>query len=304
MHLRRIGLIGAIAGLVFVLAACSATTGTPTTSSGSGASSTASGSTAATTPSSTSANPSGSASASLSSPMASPTGQAVSLATAFKNLQDQNSYVMTATLDNVGGTFAQMTGDMSHMTLRIERSGNDRHLKVTNGKGDTVFQLWQVNGSVWADLGSGPTKIGSNNVLVSQFSAMLLSDQQLIDAFSSSSPNWQVVGSDTLNGTAANVLTSQYTIDGSRGALFHANGNARVDAKMWVAQSGNYLLKAQFTFSGNGAGGASSTAVPSFFGTPIPGAPMNATATSNGGGQVTIDVTQIGQVQSIQAPSS
>lgn len=241
----------------------------------------------------------------MASPSESTSGQAVTLATAFKNLQNQNSYVMTATLDNIRGPFTQMTGDTSHMTLRIERSGNDRHLSVENSKGDTVFQLWQVNGSIWADLGSGPTRIGSNNAMVTQFTRMLISDQQMIDAVRPSSANWQVAGNDTVNGTPAIVETAKYTVNGSNSMMFHANSNGTVDSRMWVAQDGNYLLKAQFTFEGSGAASASGSAVSSLVGTPIPGVESaTASATANGTGQITIDVTQVGQVQSIQPPSS
>ncbi len=291
MNKRRLGLVGAILSLVFVLAACSTTAGTATTSTGSSTGSNEATSTSSSVGTTTA----------FGTPVASPssnTGEAVSLATAFSNLKNQNSYVMTAKLSNLQGTFASIPGVTEQSTVKVERSGSDQHLTITSNDGNTVFQVWQVGDQVWADIGSGPVKVSKDNSMVAQFLAMVSADQQIVNSLESKDANYQVTGTDSVNGTQTNVETAQYEMsqDNNQSMFFSSDGGANVDAKIWVAQNGGYLLQGNFTISANGS--ASSPA-----GSAIMGTPMSSTPSANGSADVMITVSQVGQVQSIQAPS-
>jgi len=301
MNKRRLGLFGAFIGLVFVLAACSSTAGTVTTSTGSSGVSGLATSTATSTGSPNAFATPTESGAGFGSPIASPsstTSGPVDLATAFSNLKSQNSYVMTATLSNLQGTFASIPGITEQSTVKIERSGTDQHLTITSNDGNTVFEVWQVGDQVWADIGSGPVKVSKDNAMVAQFLAMVNADQQIVNSLESNDANYQVTGSDTVNGMQANVETAQYamTQSSSNSMFFSDSGNGNVDSKIWVAQNGGYLLKGDFTISGNGS--ASSAA-----GSAMMGTPMSSTPSANGSAEVTVNVSKIGEVQSIQPPS-
>ncbi len=303
MNKRRLGLVGAFISLVFVLAACSTAAGTATTSTGSSTGSNEATSTSTSVGSSNAfGTPTvGGSGSGFGTPMASPSsssGETVNLATAFSNLKSQNSYVMTAKLSNLQGTFASIPGVTEQSTIKIERSGNDQHLTITSNDGNTVFQVWQVNDQVWADIGSGPVKVSKDNSMVAQFLSMVSADQQIVNSLASKDANYQVTGTDSVNGTQTNVETAQYAMTqaNNQSMFFSSNGDANVDAKIWVAQDGGYLLQGNFTISANGS--ASSPA-----GSAMMGTPMSSTPSANGSAEVMINVSQVGQVQSIQPPS-
>ncbi len=303
MNKRRLGLLGAFISLVFVLAACSTSAGTATTSTGSSTGNNQATSTS-TSNGTTNANGTpivGDTGSGFGTPMASPSttsGQTVNLTTAFSNLKSQNSYVMTAKLSNLQGSIASIPGVTEQSTIKIERSGNDQHLTITSNDGNIVFQVWQVGDQVWADIGSGPVKVSQSNSMVAQFLAMVSADQQIVNSLESQDASYQASGTDTVNGTQANVETAQYqmTQANNQSMFFSSNGDANVNAKIWVAQDGAYLLKGDFTISANG--NASSPA-----GSAMMGTPMSSTPSASGSAEVTLNVTQVGQVQSIQPPS-
>ncbi len=292
MNKRLFGLVGMLLSLVFVLAACGTSTLSTTSTNGQG------------TPIAGSSNALGTPVArgtnTMATPGASPMAtQTTNLAAAFSNLQSQNSYVMTAKLSNVQGTFANFTGKLQNATLKVERSGNDRHMTITDNNGNTLFQLWQVNGSVWADLGSGPTKIASNNSMVSQFVSMLGYEQQIINSLESKDANYAVIGTQSVNNMQTVVENARYQLNAKTNSnMFFNNANGTVESKIWVSQSGNYLVRADFVVSA----AASNTATPTS-GTPVSSTMTGGTPTAVGSAQVMINVTNIGQVQSIQPPS-
>jgi hypothetical protein len=237
---------------------------------------------------------------STGSPMASPSsqsGESTGLAAAFSNLQDQQSYIMTAKLSNLQGSFAKIPGIGEQSTVKIERSGKDQHLTIMSNDGHTTFEVWQIGDQVWANIGSGPVKVSKDNTVVAQFVSMLSADQQIIESFESTDATYTSAGTDTVNGIQTNVETATYTMARSKNNMFFSGDeNGTVTSKIWVAQDGNYLVQGEFTI--NGSGSASSPA-----GSAMMGTPMSASPSAGGSAEVTVNVTQIGQVQSIQPPS-
>lgn len=291
MNKRPLGLFGAFFGLIFVLAACSGSSNPSTTSSAGSSSVLSTPARTSTTSSATTPTTAREASPYVRA-SSSPSSGAIDLATAFKNLQKQNSYAMTIKFTHVEGTFATIPGVTSQSTVKVERSGKDQHLAVVSSTDHTVFELWQIGGQVWVNIGAGPVKVAKDNSMVASFVAMLGADQQLMNSMESNQATYQVSGTDTVDGTQATVETAQYTASHTGDSMFLPNNErATVNSKIWVAQDGNYLLKGQFSVSGNAGA------------TPASGMTTAGSPSATGAAQVMVSVSQVGKVQSIQPPS-
>ncbi len=293
MNKRRFGLFGAFIGLIFVLAACSGSSGTPDAAGSVSTSTSGSTSTLATPTMSNDRGATVSSAASpFASPAASPASNAIDLATAFKNLQNQNSYVMTVKFTHVEGTFASIPGVTSQSTVKVERSGKDQHLTVISTSGQTAFELWQIGGQVWVNIGAGPVKVAKDNSMVAGFVAMLGADQRVMNAMESNQATYQVTGTETVDGTQATVETARYAMSHTGDNMFFSNNeNTMVNSKIWVAQDGNYLLQGQFSISGNAGA------------TPVAGTTSVGSPSASGAADVMVSVSQVGKVQAIQPPS-
>jgi len=260
LQIRRIGFISLMLCLVTVLAACGGSKKAATsTASGGNSTATASGSVPNTPP--------------------------VDLATAYQNLINQQSFVMTAKLSNLEGSLAKLPGITDPTTIKIERAGNDRHVQVITSTNRTLFELWRVNNQLYVNIGLGATKTSENDSIVKQFLPLLDADTQIVKGLASVNATYAVTGTAKVNGVQTNVEHAQYNLAQVAGSIFSTGANTNVDATISVAQSGSYLVKADLTLHEGAAG------------TPVAG-----TATTNSGAHVVIDITKIGTLKAIAAP--
>jgi hypothetical protein len=232
---------------------------------------------------STAAN-SGSPSATSSTPTA-PNTPPVDLPTAYQNLVNQQSFVMTAKLSNLKGSLAKLPGITDPTTIKIERAGNDRHVQVITSTNRTLFELWRVNGQLYVNIGLGATKTSETDPIIKQFLPLLDADTQIVNALGSRDATYTVTGTEKVDGVQSNVEQAQYNLNQAGGSVFSTGANTKVGAKIWVAQSGAYLVRADLVLS-EGASGS----------------PVTGTATASNGANVVIDITQIGQLKAIEAP--
>jgi hypothetical protein len=257
---RRIGLISLMLCLVTLLAACSGSKHAATsTASGGDSAATSSGSVPNTPP--------------------------VDLATAYQNLVNQQSFVMTAKLSNLQGSLAKLPGITDPTTIKMERAGNDRHVQVITSTNRTLFELWRVNNQLYINIGLGATKTSENDSIVKQFLPLLDADTQIVNALASGKTTYSITGTARVNGVQSNVEQARYDLAQVPGSIFSTGANTTVDAKISVAQSGSYLVKADLTLSERASG-----------------SPVAGTATTNSGAHVVIDITQIGTLKAIKAP--
>ena len=260
MKTRRFGLICLTLCLMIVLAACG----------GSKKAATA-----------TTAGSNGTATSTVSTPNT----PSVDLATAYQNLVNQQSFVMTAKLSNLKGSLAKLPGITDPTTIKIERAGNDRHVQVMISTGRTLFELWRVNNQLYVNIGLGATKTSENDSIVKQFLPLLDADTQIVNALASGKETYSVTGSAKVNGVQSNIEHAQYDLAQVTGSIFSTNANTTVDATISVAQSGDYLVKADLTLSESAVG-----------------SPAAGTSTANSGAHVVIDITKIGSLKTIAAP--
>src|SRR6185312_8133454 len=228
---------------------------------------------------------SSSAGTSATSVSSAPNTPAVDLATAYQNLVDQQSFVMTAKLSNLQGSLAKLPGITDPTTIKIERAGNDRHVQVIISTNRTLFELWRVDGQLYLSIGLGANKTSDDDPIVKQFLPLLDADTQIVNALSKRDATYTVTGSEKVNGIQCTIEQAQYSLAETGGSIFSTGPNTQVDTKIWVAQSGNYLVKADLTLHDGGDGTAAAS-----------------TATSNGGAHVVIDITKIGTLKTIEAP--
>ncbi len=282
MFRKQIGFVGVLLSLVFVLAACTVeTTATPSSSTGTGV--------LASPPSE-----------SLSSPMASPASdlQATSLKQAVANLHDLDSYVMTIKLTNIQGSLSALTASLNSGTLKIVRNGQNRHVTAVNANGDTVFQLWNVNGTRYADIGNGPTQITPSNVFLNELISAYGTNLNMFDSLETSSANYQVTGAATYNGVPSKVELAEYQISTQGGkSLLFGNMNGTVTSLIWVAKDGNYLMKGDFKFNSTGQANVSGTPVSAVTGN-------NGTPVANSSAEAVVEISQVNSAPQIQAPAS
>lgn len=252
MNPRRIGVIGLLLSLMLVLAACGGSNHDATSTAGSDSTS----------------------STSISG------AQPVGLADAYQKLVDQKSFVMTAELSNLKGSLASLPGITDPTTIKIERTGADRKVQVLTSSGRALFKLWRVDGQLYIDFGLGPTKSSADASPVKQLAPLLDADQQIINGLAAQNATFTVTGASKVNGVQSNIETARYDLSQSADSIFSTGANTTVDAKIWVAQEGSYLTKADLTLSESGS----------------------STAAANGGAHVVIDVTDIGKTPAIKAP--
>jgi hypothetical protein len=206
--------------------------------------------------------------------------QAVGLADAYQKLVDEKSYVMTAELSNLEGSLASLPGITDPTTVKIERTGADRKVQVITSSGRALFKLWRVNGQLYVDFGLGPSKSSADASPVKQLAPLLDADQQIINGLAAQDATFTVTGAAKVNGVKSNIETAHYDLSQAADSIFSASANTTVDAKIWVAQDGGYLTKADLTLSEAGS----------------------STADANAGAHVVIDVTDIGKAPAVKAP--
>jgi hypothetical protein len=209
-----------------------------------------------------------------------PSAQPVALADAYQHLIDQKSFVLTAELSNLSGSLASLPGITDPSTVKIERSGADRKVQLLTSSGRALFKLWRVNGQIYIDFGFGPSKSSIDESPAKQLAPFLDADQQIVKGLSAQNATFTVTGAQKVNGVQSNVETASYDLSQSTDSIFASGANTKVDAKIWVAQKGAYLTKADLTLSGSG----------------------NGTAEAGSGPHVVIDVTDIGKASTIKAP--
>jgi hypothetical protein len=249
---RRLGIICVILSLLLVLTACGGSNNDATVTAGSdGSSSTVSANT-----------------------------QAVGFANAYQHLIDQKSFVMTAELSNLEGSLASLPGITDPTTIKIERNGADRKVQVLTSSGRALFKLWRVDGQIYVDFGLGPTKSSEDASPVKQLAPLLDADQQIINGLAAQDAPFTVIGTAKVNDVQSNVETARYDLSQATNSIFATGANTSVAAKIWVAQNGSYLTKADLNLSESGSG----------------------TAGADGGAHVVIDVTDIGTAPAIKAP--
>ena len=252
MNPRRIGVIGLLLSLMLILAAC-----------GGSSNNTNSTATSDRTTATTTSN-----------------AQPVGLADAYQKLLDQQSFVMTAELSNLQGPLASLPGVTDPTTIKIERTGADRKVQVITSSGRALFKLWRVGGQIYVDFGLGPSKSSADASPVKQLAPLLDADQQIINGLAAQKATFTVTGEQKVNGVQSNVETARYDLSQATDSIFATGANTSVDAKVWVAQNGGYLTKADLTLSESGSG----------------------TAGANAGAHVVIDVTDIGKAPAVKAP--
>ncbi len=281
MNKKRLGFVGILLSLVFILTACATQkTSTPSTSAVTGAQSSP-------------------PSESISSATASPASnvQATSLKQAVANLNDLDSYVMTVKLTNVKGSVSATTGALNSGTLKIVRNGQDRQVTALDSNGKTIFQLWNVNGTRYADIGNGPKQISPSNVFVQQLISMYGTNLDLFNVLETPTANYKVTGTATFNGVPSNVELAQYQINSQGGMnLVFGNISGSVTSVIWVAQDGNYLMKGDFKFESGGQADVNGSAAATVTGT--------ETSAANAGAEAVVELSQINSAPQIQAPGS
>ncbi|HVX30583.1 MAG TPA: hypothetical protein VHA53_08910 [Nitrolancea sp.] len=206
--------------------------------------------------------------------------QPVGFADAYQKLVDQKSFVMTAELSNLGGSLANLPGITDPTTIKIERNGADRKVQVITSSDRALLKLWRVDGQVYVDFGLGPTKSSGNDSPVAQLTPLLDADQQIIDGLAAQNATFTVTGSQKVNGIQSTVETARYDLSQATDSIFDAGAGTTVDAKIWVAQDGGFLTKADLTLNESGSG----------------------TANAGNGANVVINVTDIGKGNAIKAP--
>ncbi len=217
----------------------------------------------------------------IASPTGSPTAAATDLATAFANLEQQGSYSMRVALQGFPDAAALLPGANGGLTLEIDRSGDDRHVRILDTSGKRLAELWRVGGRTWVDPGTGPIEATENTPIVGQLLPFLDAQQFIVSMLGSQTANYTVTGTETVNGVDAVVERATYQVTPPSGAPLMANQTATVDSTLWVARDAGYLVRAQMTI------------------TPTAGTPT----TTTGPAQVGIDVTNVGQPITIQPPA-
>jgi len=206
--------------------------------------------------------------------------QPISLADAYQKLVDQQSFVMNAELSNLKGSLASLPGVTDPTTIKIDRVGADRKVQVITNTGRALFKLWRVDGQIYVDFGLGPSKSSADASPVKQLAPLLDADQQIINGLAAQNATFTVTGAAKVNGVQNNVEKARYDLSQTANSIFGSRANTTVNAKVWVAQAGGYLTKADLTLSESGS----------------------ATADANGGAHIVIDVTDIGKTPAIKAP--
>ncbi|HEX3723261.1 MAG TPA: hypothetical protein VHV31_10745 [Nitrolancea sp.] len=214
-----------------------------------------------------------------------PSATPVGLATAYQNLLDQQSFVLTAKLSKLNGSLAKLPGITDPTTIKIEHAGNDRHIQVIISTGRTLFELWRVNNQLYVNIGLGTTKTSENDPIVKQFVPLLDADSQIVNALAADNATYTVTGTAKVNGVQSNVEQSEYDLSQVGGSIFSFGSSSTVDAKIWVAQSGRYLVKANLKLSGA-----------------LSGTAVAGTETESSGATVDIDITDAGKLKGIDAP--
>lgn len=183
--------------------------------------------------------------------------------------------------------FPQLTalipGAGQSQMMTLDRSNNDRHLKVTNTNGGKLAELWQVNGQTYADIGTGPINVG-NSGPGAQVAALLGAPKLFLEKMSGNPSNYQITGTDTVNGISTTVEKATYTVNNPDIAGLLPAGNHQVESTIWVANDGQYLVKAEMKVT-----------------------PANASGTPQAGqtpSTVTLNVTQIGTAPAVTAPAT
>ncbi len=287
MHKRRMGFIGILLSLVFVLAACTASA---TTTIGQNA---------------------------QASPSASPTtanGQTVqttNLATAMRNLEDLNSYVMTIKFQNMRGNLAMFTGTLPEYTVRITRNGSNRHFEVMNSDGNTSLQAWIVDNEMYVSFGSGnPIHLSRDNALVKQITDAITMDQMYYHDLQSQDANYQVIGTDTVNSQQTKVETAAYHFyTQGNNSLFSGLLNGTVESKIWVEMDNNYLVRGDFIMEATASANRNDSASTPASGTTVNGTPLsqfipNQITNVSGRAEVVVSVSNVNNVSPIAVPGS
>lgn len=283
--LRAAGIAALAAMLVAAACGGSSSSGTSTTSTTSGGTSTATTSGVSSPVASPVASPQASPSAMTGSPAASPMASPsalsspVTLATAFSNLEAKNSYVLNMTLSGFPGVGSLISNASSSQQVTLTRSGNDRHMVVNNASGSKVAELWQVGGKTWVDIGAGPIQVPGTNSAAGQVQPILGAPALFMQKVSGDQGAYQVTGQDTVNGISTTVEKASYTVNNPAIAGLLPAGTSTVTSTIWVANDGQYLVKADMTIN-QGSG----------------------TPTTGQGAHLTLIATQIGSAPSIQAP--
>lgn len=189
------------------------------------------------------------------SPSASPAAlaQPVTLAEALDNLEQQGSYVMHLDVAGFAGAETLLPGSGDTFEVTLQRSGQDRHVRVLDGRGNRVIELWRVDGQELADFGPGPLAVTSDTPIIGRLLPLLDLDSRFLRALSGDDADYTITGTDTVNGTEATVEEATYEVSGASRAMLVASDTATVDSTMWVATEDQYLLRLDLVFTPTGA---------------------------------------------------
>lgn len=203
---------------------------------------------------------------------------AIDLATAYANLMAQESFVVTMTVSSLPAISAAVPDFSGPAEIIIEHNGDDRHVQVQSPDGDTVAELWRVDNEITVDMGLGPMASSLTDQLVAPLLPLLDAHEHLVTALSGRGVQYAVAGTEMVNGVETEYAEASYTINNDRDAILLPSGELDVSSTVWAAVDGGQLIQAQFE--------------------------VEPTSGSTEPMTIELDVTNIGEVPPIVAPSS
>ncbi len=229
------------------------------------------------------------------SPDASPEAVApIDVSTAFENLLAQPSFVMEIDLEGLPVIAQSVPLVDDSVSMRLEKSGDDRHLMVMDQSGTTLLELWVVNDEMYFDIGQGAAPLPDTSALgvpEEAVTQLLDAPEELIAALASDNADWTVTGEREVNGFDTIVEEASYEVSGIGETIYFNDGDAMVDAMLWVEQDEHFLVQMNADIVQSNAEGDDAT--------PDAGTPTTATAS-----QITIDVLSVGDVDQIEVPGT